>query len=244
MIPKIIHYCWFGNNPLPKKTKKYIKTWRKYFPDYEIKLWNEENFDVNIIPYTRDAYAKKKYAFVSDFARFYVLYKYGGLYFDTDVEVIADMSDIIEKGDFMALEHEEGGNLFYVAPGLVIGTKAFNPFLKSLLNIYEKMTFDFKSKDMPTVVTITTHLLEDKGFICENRLQSIEGITIYPTEYFCPINRFNGTLLLTQNTKSIHHYDGTWMDGKGRLRTWLMLHNGNKLLKTYSYIKNKLLKIK
>ena len=104
MIPKIIHYCWFGRNPLPESAQKCIASWKKFLPDYEIKEWNEDNFDVNIIPYTKEAYEAKKYAFVSDYARFWILYKYGGLYFDTDVEVIKPMDDIIERGPFMGIE--------------------------------------------------------------------------------------------------------------------------------------------
>jgi len=100
MIPKIIHYCWFGRNPLPASALKCIYSWRKFLPNYEIKEWNEDNFDVNIIPYTREAYEAKKYAFVSDYARFYILYHYGGLYFDTDVEIIKPMDDIVERGNF------------------------------------------------------------------------------------------------------------------------------------------------
>lgn len=100
MITKVIHYCWFGRNPLPESALKCIASWRKFFPDHEIKEWNEENFDVNIIPYTRDAYQAGKYAFVSDYARFKILYEYGGLYFDTDVEIIKPMADIIETGPF------------------------------------------------------------------------------------------------------------------------------------------------
>ena len=101
MIPKIIHYCWFGHNPLPESAKKCIESWKKYLPGYEIKEWNESNFNVNAIPYTEEAYRLKKYAFVSDYARFWILYHYGGLYFDTDVEVIKRMDDIIERGAFM-----------------------------------------------------------------------------------------------------------------------------------------------
>ncbi len=106
MIPKVIHYCWFGRNPLPKSALKCIASWRKYFPNYEIKEWNEDNFDVNIIPYTQEAYSVGKYAFVSDYARFKILYENGGLYFDTDVEVIRPMDDIIERGAFMGVEVE------------------------------------------------------------------------------------------------------------------------------------------
>lgn len=104
MIPKIIHYCWFGGNPLPEDAKKCIASWKKYLPDYEIKEWNESNFDVNCCPYVKEAYEAKKYAFVSDYARFHVLYREGGLYFDTDVEVIKNMDYIIAAGNFMGFE--------------------------------------------------------------------------------------------------------------------------------------------
>ena len=107
MIPKVIHYCWFGRNPLPESAVKCINSWRKHFPDYEIKEWNEDNFDVNIIPYTKEAYEAKKYAFVSDYARMWILYHFGGLYFDTDVEVIKPMDDIVKRGPFMGIEVEE-----------------------------------------------------------------------------------------------------------------------------------------
>jgi len=104
MIPKVIHYCWFGRNSLPPLAVKCLESWKRFFPDYEIKEWNEDNFDVNIISYTAEAYRVKKYAFVSDYARFWILYHYGGLYFDTDVEVIKSMDDIIAKGSFMGCE--------------------------------------------------------------------------------------------------------------------------------------------
>ena len=103
MIPKTIHYCWFGKKPLPPLAKKCIVSWKKFFPDYEIIEWNEDNFDVNQIPYTAEAYKHKKYAFVSDYARFKILYEHGGLYFDTDVEIIKPMNDIISQGNFMGL---------------------------------------------------------------------------------------------------------------------------------------------
>ncbi len=126
MIPKTIHYCWFGCGELPELARKCIASWRKYLPDYEIKEWNEDNFDVNIIPYTAEAYRAGKYAFVSDYARFWVLYHYGGLYFDTDVEVIRPMDDIIERGNFMGFETDPHGtegdaSEASVNPGLGLG---------------------------------------------------------------------------------------------------------------------------
>ena len=122
MIPKVIHYCWFGRNPLPESAIRCINSWKKFFPDYEIKEWNEDNFDVNIIPYTSEAYEAKKYAFVSDYARMWILYHYGGLYFDTDVEVIKNMDDIVAKGSFMGIEVEYSeGSIMSVNPGLGLG---------------------------------------------------------------------------------------------------------------------------
>ena len=115
MIPKIIHYCWFGGNPLPEDAKKYIESWRKYCPGYEIKEWNESNFDINCCDYVREAYEAKKWAFVSDYARFYILYQYGGLYFDTDVEMIRPLFSILQKGSFMGMEVNSPA---CVAPGL------------------------------------------------------------------------------------------------------------------------------
>ena len=112
MIPKVIHYCWFGRNPLPPLAIKCIESWKKFLPDYEIKGWNEDNFDVNIIPYTQEAYQAKKYAFVSDYARFWILYKYGGIYFDTDVEVIRPLDDIIARGPFMIILYIRWGTIF------------------------------------------------------------------------------------------------------------------------------------
>ena len=165
MIPKVIHYCWFGGNPLPKSAQKCIASWRKYLPDYEIKEWNESNFDVNIIPYTAEAYKAKKYAFVSDYARFWILYKYGGLYFDTDVEVIKNMDDIIAKGPFMGCENEAKAGAtpaqLGVAPGLGLGV---NPGL----GLYGEILEDYKTShfitangelDLKTIVDRTTEAL-------------------------------------------------------------------------------------
>ena len=141
MIPKIIHYCWFGRTEKPKEVLEYIETWKQNLPDFEIREWNEDNFDVNIIPYTQEAYEAKKYAFVSDYARFWILYHHGGLYFDTDVEVIKDMDDIIARGSFMGREAGafmmDSGNA--VAPGLGIGVVSGLSLYKRLLEKYENI---------------------------------------------------------------------------------------------------------
>ena len=140
MIPKIIHYCWFGGKEKPQSAIKCINSWKKFFPDYEIKEWNESNFDVHSIPYTHDAYEAKKYAFVSDYARFWILYRYGGLYFDTDVEVIRPMDDLIAKGSFMGCEIDHGEN-YSVAAGLGLAVVPGHPLYKQFLDIYATLPF-------------------------------------------------------------------------------------------------------
>ena len=143
----LIHYCWFGHNPLPESAIKCIDSWHKYLPDYEIKEWNEENFDVNIIPYTTEAYSVGKYAFVSDFARFWILYHYGGVYFDTDVELIRPIDDIVEKGPYMGIEDlckitpEDIEGYPLVNPGLGIGAPPGHEFYKKVLDYYTGLRF-------------------------------------------------------------------------------------------------------
>ena len=221
MIPKVIHYCWFGHNPLPKSARKCIASWRKYFSDYEIKEWNEGNFNVSAIPYTRVAYQQKKYAFVSDYARFYILYKYGGLYFDTDVEVIRPMDDLITQGAFMGIEQDR--ELIGVAPGLGLGAEPGMPLYEEILIHYKELSFlDETGKQIPgTVVMHTTRVLQRHGFLLENRLQDVCGIRIYPNEYFNPLDDATGVLNVTSNTRSIHWYAKTWVNNYGPFRIWI-----------------------
>ena len=217
MIPKIIHYCWFGGNPLPESAKKCIASWRKYLPDYEIKEWNESNFDVNIIPYTAEAYKAKKYAFVSDYARFWILYKYGGLYFDTDVEVIKNMDAIIAKGPFMGCECEAQAGAtpaqLGVAPGLGLGVNPGLGLYGEILAQYDGKHYVLPdgSFSSETVVTITTELLCQKGLKNTSEVQQVDGIWIYPKEYFCPKDYKTGKLEITDNSYSIHQYTATWI---------------------------------
>ncbi len=213
MIPKVIHYCWFGRNPLPELAKKCISSWKKYLPDYEIKEWNEDNFDVNIIPYTQEAYEAKKYAFVSDYARFWILYKYGGLYFDTDVEVIKPMDDIIAKGPFMGCEIAAELGV-YANPGLGVGVSLGNEIYKEILDLYA--TLHFVNHDgqynLKTIVEYTTEILTNHGFVKKNVIQYVDGITVYSKEYFSPLDTSSGRLELTLNSYTIHHYAASWVD--------------------------------
>lgn len=221
MIPKIIHYCWFGRNPLPKSAQKCIASWKKFFPDYEIKEWNEDNFDVNIIQYTKDAYAAKKYAFVSDYARFWILYHYGGVYFDTDVEVIKPMNDIIRKGPFMGLEtsNQSNSGSIAVAPGLGMAAEKENSAYRLFLDEYEVLSFYDEHKEINhySMIPMVSRYFIDNGLKgIDDRVESISGINIYPTDYFNPYDSKTGNLSITDNTRTIHWYSASWLSWKDR----------------------------
>lgn len=211
MIPKIIHYCWFGGNPLGEKEQRCIDSWKKYLPDYEIKLWNEENYDVEKNTYIKEAYQEKKFAFVSDYARFDVIYQYGGIYFDTDVEVIKPIDDILEQGAFMG--REAGLSKLAVAPGLGIGAEAGHPFYKEILEHYNTLKFIMPDGgyNTLTVVNYITGLLKEHGLKETDEIEKIAGINIYPEDYFCPMHSWTKELKITPNTRTIHHYAASWI---------------------------------
>lgn len=231
MIPKVIHYCWFGRNQLPESALKCVESWKKYLPDYEIKEWNEDNFDVNIIPYTAEAYKVKKYAFVSDYARFWILYKYGGLYFDTDVEVIKPMDDIITRGPFMGCEKEAQPGAtptkLGVAPGLGLGVNPGLGLYGEILDYYNGLHFlnSDGTYNKKTVVGYTTEVLCRHGLRNTNEIQEIDGVWIYPKEYFCPMDYWTNKLKITNNSVSIHHYDASWVSEESLfVRNWSQHH--------------------
>ena len=234
MIPKIIHFCWFGNNPLPPLALKCIESWRRFLPEYTIIQWSENAinatqtdgssapdevrvFDVNKIPYTEEAYKAKKYAFVSDYARFDVLYQFGGLYFDTDVELIKPINDIVEQGNFMGCESDlnMGAKKLTVAPGLVMGVNKEDCFIKKLIGLYNNLSFIDKEGNVilnKTIVDYTTEMFENEGMKNITGVQKVAGYNIYPAEYFCPINAITKRLHITDNTRSIHHYAASWVN--------------------------------
>ena len=224
MIPKVIHYCWFGRNPLPKLALKCIDSWRKFFPDYEIKEWNEDNFDVNIIPYTRDAYEAKKYAFVSDYARFWILYHYGGIYFDTDVEVIRPMDDIIERGPFMGIECGiNDGKKLSVAPGLGLAVDEGNDLFKMIVKQFDELDYWLPNgqRNSYTMIPLISDLLISKGLRVEDCIQFVDSIYVYPPEYFNPLEDATGELKTTENTRSIHWYMKSWMTTETRVSLFI-----------------------
>lgn len=215
MIPKIIHYCWFGRKPLPSLALKCISSWKKYLPDYEIKEWNEDNFDVYQIPYIEQAYKCKKYAFVSDYARFKIMYEYGGVYFDTDVEVVKPLDDIIDKGTFFGLENNGVNSTFNCNVGLGFACKPGLDLCLDMIELYRNLTFCVDGKNnIKTVVQYFSELLLEKGLIPHNGIIEFQNITIYPPDYFCPKSFENGKIMQTENTRTIHHYAASWLGPK------------------------------
>lgn len=217
-IPKVINYCWFGGNPLPEKVKKCIESWRKYLPDYEIKEWNENNFDVNTCAYVQEAYQAKKWAFVSDYARYWVLYNYGGLYFDTDIEIIKPLDEIIQSGPFMACEPNKptkpsrGSLPPKVNSGLGLGATRHMAIYKEILSYYEKEHFlkADGSFNLETVVDRVTRILKKYGYVGNGTIEHVAELNIYPVDYFCPKNYFTDEMNITENTVAIHHFAGSW----------------------------------
>ena len=216
-IPRVIHYCWFGGAPLPSSAKKCIASWKKYLPGYEIKEWNEGNFDLHCCRYVEEASNAKKWAFVSDYARFKILYDYGGLYFDTDVEVLKPLDAILARGGFMGVE---GYADLDVNPGLGLAVAPGLGLYKELFEAYHTRRFinDDGSMNLKTVVQYTTECLAAHGLTDSCEIQFVAGVYIYPKEYFCPKNYLTGELDITENTYTIHHYSSSWLSGYKRAK--------------------------
>lgn len=206
MIPKKIHYCWFGGNPLPELALKCIASWKKNCPDYEIIEWNESNFDLDINPYVREAYDAKKWAFVSDVARLYALVSFGGVYMDTDVEVIKPLDDLLNYKAVSGFESET-----QIQTGLMAcekGNKMFEEFLNNYTDDHFLRTDG--SLDLTTNVTRITRTCLKYGLIQNNTMQTVNGFTLLPKDYLCPKDHTTKEISITNNTVCIHHFDGSW----------------------------------
>lgn len=214
-IPKIIHYCWFGRKEKPDNVKKCIESWKRNLPDYQFMEWNEDNFDIAMLPYTKDAYEAKKYAFVSDVARVYALLHYGGIYMDTDVEVLKSFDSILENRCVLGMEE---GN--YVATSMIAAEKN-HPLLQEFARLYQNLSFyDAEGNIIPgTNVQKLTEMLIQLGYVRENVYQQLEhGIRIYPKEYFSPYDYINCYLNITEKTICVHHFFVSWMPWQTRVK--------------------------
>ncbi len=209
MLPKIIHYCWFGGNEKPEKAKKCIASWGKYAPDYEIREWNEENFSLESCPqYVRDAYEAKKYAFVTDFVRLKVLHTHGGFYMDTDVELLKSLEPFLEDAGVIGFENDE-----FVNSGQMLAAEAGHPVLAEMMACYEGIEFYREDGSMYLLGCphVNTDVLVRRGLKRNGLEQVVDGFHIYPADWFNPLDSATGQLNKTKNTVSIHWYSMSWI---------------------------------
>ncbi len=225
-IPKVIHYCWFGKGELPKIAKKCIRSWKKYCPDYEIVCWTEENFDLTQNRYMQQAYQAGKWAFVSDYARLKILYDHGGIYLDTDVELIKPIDDLLENSGFMGFD-EKG----IVATGLGFGGEKGNAIVGEFLKDYEDIAFILPdgSYDLTPCPDRNTATLKRLGMDVSNTNQTFMGTVFLPREYLCPMDYYTGKKTITDQTYSIHHYSASWTSSVTKRTTRIKRIIGVKL---------------
>lgn len=216
MIPKIVHYCWFGKNKKPKDVENNIKKWKKMLPDYEFVEWNEKNFDVNYNIYTKEAYDKKKYAFVSDVARLYALVKFGGVYLDTDIDIKKKLDFILERNECV-FGYENGGS--HLMTAFIAATKD-NKNIEKILNSYDNERFIMASGELnlyPNTYRITSILKED-GAKLDGKFEKFNGITIFPEEYFSAMEFSTLKEISTNNTYTVHRFSSSWKPWYVRVR--------------------------
>lgn len=209
MIPKVIHYCWFGRGELPESAKKCIASWHEFMPDYEYKLWNEDEFDVNVVPYTKEAYEKKKYAFVSDYVRLWALNNEGGIYLDTDVEVFQSFDTLLGFDAFAGFE----GSKHLPVGTCVMASKANGIWVREMLEAYQNRHFLMEdgSCDMTTNVQFITEKMRGQGFVQDGKEQAYKDLHIFPVDFFCP-RHTTGEYIRTENTYCDHLGIGSWTE--------------------------------
>lgn len=213
MIPKTIHYCWFGRGKKPHLIRKCIKSWRKTMSDYTIKEWNEDNFDVNIIPFVAEAYKERKWAFVADYCRFYSCYNEGGIYLDTDVETFHTFDNLLKENFFAGTEVRNTSNgKFTTVDVSVFGCEKGHWFAKECLDFYLDKPFRLDDGSIPgdVVQVVATRCLENHGYVRKDMDQRINDVSVYSTQWFSNITQSEA---LTQKPfYSLHHFDGSWTD--------------------------------
>lgn len=227
MIPKVIHYCWFGGKELPRDVKECIDSWKKIAPEYEIRRWDESNFDVNSHPFMKAAYEQKCWAFVSDYARLKVVYDCGGIYLDTDVELIKSLDELLDNKSYFGIQQIDCN----VASGLGFGAEKGNPVIKLMLEEYDNLTFDRERMEELACPILNTRVIESLGYRYEDKIVKLENTTIYPPEYFDPYSAGDAKNLLNANTISIHHYSATWTPWKQRLKRRIVRILGQEFIR-------------
>lgn len=234
--PKIIHYCWFGGGPKPEIVMKMINSWRSNCPDYVIKEWNESNVDVFKNKYTKEAYENQKWAFVTDYVRLLVLVNEGGIYLDTDVQMLKNLDYFLNSDAVFGFEEKH-----FVMTGFLM-TPPKHPLFLEWLKMYEHLPFikDDGTLNLTTNVKHLTCLLVNKGLKLNGRRQTLDGIQIYPTEYFSPKNYYTERIKITQNTFLIHHFQRSWCDSESILQKFL---RKNPIINRIYHIPHKMMKM-
>ena len=230
MIPKIIHYCWFGNGTKSELIQRCMETWKKVLPEYEVKEWNESNFDIDCIPYVKEAYKERRWAFVSDYVRLYALYHDGGIYMDTDVEVLKPIDRFLSLAAFSGYQDAE-----QCLTG-IMGSEKGGAWVKDLMDDYIGRSFYRPNGEIneTTNVEYTTYLMRKrKGMKIDGKLEEIPGyVVFFPVEYFCPKLCVSGVVNLTENSYTIHHFAGSWL-GKRRLASRMLKRHVHPLVGYY-----------
>jgi len=220
MIPKIIHYCWFGGNPLPPLAVKCLESWKKFLPEYEIIEWNENNFPLADFIFAQQALENRKFAFISDVCRLYALDQMGGVYMDTDVEALKPLDDFLHLAAFSGFENDD-----FVPTGIMASEKN-GAWVRELLAYYDNRPFVNADGSLETTsnTVIITEMMLQKGFVMNNTFQHIEGyVSFYPNDYFCPKSYVTGNIELTKNSYCIHHFAKSWVPMKDKWRNVLKL---------------------
>ena len=238
MIPKVIHYCWFGRGKMPELAQNCIASWHKHMPDWEYRLWNEDNFDVDMVPYTKEAYEAKKYAFVSDYVRLWALYHEGGLYLDTDVEVFKSFDTLLEYKAFGGFE----GSKHLPLGTCVMASDANGIWVKEQLDGYSGRHFVLAdgSCDLTTNVQFISSKMRQHGFVQNGKEQEYKDLHVFPTEYFCP-RQTTGEYIRTVNTYCDHLGIGSWARKGGGWKDKLGIIVGQKNMTRLIKLKRKLL---
>lgn len=238
MIPKIIHYCWFGRGEMPELARMCIESWHKFLPGYEFKLWNEDNFDINCLPYVREAYDSRKFAFVTDYVRLFALYTEGGIYMDTDVEILKPLDDLLELTAFTGYE---GSKHLPPVTGLMASRKG-GEWVKEQLDAYtpdKHFILPDGSLDLTSNTKLITSIMMSHGFVPDGKYQTYKDLHVFPVEYFCP-RQTTYELLITENTYCDHHFMGTWSDDK-KSKSWVVRVFGQKNATRIIKLKRKIL---
>lgn len=211
-IPKVIHYCWFGGRPIPQQYRRWMESWKRYCPDYEIVEWNEKNYNVKKNKYMRQAYETGKWAFVSDYARIDIIYEYGGVYLDTDVELIKNIDEMLMNDGFCGFESEQ-----YVAYGLGFGARKHHAIVNAIKKYYDDISFVLEDGSLNQVncPVIQTEIMKKYGLVCNGEFQLVEGMAVYPSRILCGMSPHSFRMQRDlKDTYAIHHFSGSWIESK------------------------------